>query len=65
MTRKIIEYDNRRFLQVTERSAMRITEPYRVDVLRWEYPGGEVQCRNHPVTMQLYETVKSLMEGIV
>lgn len=62
--RKYIDYDNRRFWQVTDRSALRHAEPYQLEVLNWE-PGGEVQYRCRPVTPLLYKEVKLKVEGIV
>lgn len=62
---RFIDYDGQWFLKVTDRSAVRHAEPYRLAVLSWEYPGGEVQCKVGPAIKKLYNSVKSRVEGIV
>lgn len=63
---RIVNYDNHRFWQVTDQSAIRHEPPDRLLILNWK-PGGEVMCRKSPapVPRRLYEDVRSTLEGIV
>lgn len=61
-SRKVIQYDNRRFWQVTERSAIRHRNPNRLEVLTWDH--GEVVYKSRTVSPSLYNVVKSILEGL-
>lgn len=59
---KTIEYDNKTFWQVTDRSAIRHHNSDRIEVLTWK-TGGEVQYKSRTVSPSLYAAVKSTFEA--